>query len=859
MFLSSNSVYSSYLYWSETLNFPYPLASHSTHTVENKIFIVGGAGNSGQVSNVIEGTIDTNTGQIVSWKFSSKPLPITNYWHVGYTLNNKILIAGGTYYPPGVNSRKSVYINEIDNSGDLTEWKKLNDLPIDVEGISLAGSAMVGDYIYFIGGATWTGSYITKRNEKVLFANWKSINDYISWDFTTPLPQPLEGPGVVGVRNSIIVVGGQSPNGPSNKTYIGNVTFDGKILDWMEVNSLPAPIYRPAITSIGDYVFIGGGVSNGTESNKVYYAKVTSENGFEGWNQISPLPGYYCCSSMIISNNYIFNLNGVLSGGFTNKVYISHLKDFISTSPPPSPPIIPNPLVLIPGMGGSWNYEAIVHGRDEKNDKWKGMPYYFKETYGGLLHALEDAGYEKEKNLYIYYYDWRKNITYNALELDSFIKDKVLKDKLENTKVDMVGHSMGGLIARKYNQYFKSENVNKVITSGSPHKGTGMVFRLWEGADYSDMEGLMGPALRTYVNIHNKNYKTNVETIQKSAPSVLDLFPMWDFLKDSGGSLKSAESIHWKNEFIPTLDPLYELSNPGTTTIFGTGHDTIKYIKIEDRNDKDETFGKWIDGKPVSQEYEIGDGAILAASARIPEINFVEELNSNHGELMTKATAQYNLLKSLGIDSSKIKVYPNNNFPGFGKVIVLTVASPVEFSLEDPVGEIYEPDDGFLMLRKPGSGNYKVHLEGVESGDFTIYFGRINDGDEAWEEVSGHIFEDGIATYEFDVDFDSPNLGADPLKNAIERLEDLLQWLSLKNIPGDLKREWLNNIRSLTIQLKENKPPAKDLWVVKKIDQLLQEIQTGKYKKSFNKDVEERITQDLNTVRQDMEQDMEDR
>ena len=280
---------------------------------------------------------------------------------------------------------------------------------------------------------------------------------------------------------------------------------------------------------------------------------------------------------------------------------------------------------------------------------------------------------------------------------------------------------------------------------------------------------------------------------------------------------------------------------------------------MEERNDKDETFGKWIDGKPVSQEYEIGDGAILAASARIPEINFVEELNSNHGELMTKATAQYNLLKSLGIDSSKIKVYPNNNFPGFGKVIVLTVASPVEFSLEDPVGEIYEPDDGFLMLRKPGSGNYKVHLEGVESGDFTIYFGRINDGDEAWEEVSGHIFEDGIATYEFDVDFDSPNLGADPLKNAIERLEDLLQWLSLKNIPGDLKREWLNNIRSLTIQLKENKPPAKDLWVVKKIDQLLQEIQTGKYKKSFNKDVEERITQDLNTVRQDMEQDMEDR
>ena len=42
-------------------------------------------------------------------------------------------------------------------------------------------------------------------------------------------------------------------------------------------------------------------------------------------------------------------------------------------------------------------------------------------------------------------------------------------------KVDLVGHSFGGLVARYY-AAVKSENVNKVITVGAPHKGMGFFF-----------------------------------------------------------------------------------------------------------------------------------------------------------------------------------------------------------------------------------------------------------------------------------------------------------------------------------------------------------------------------------------------
>src|SRR3989344_2709761 len=283
--------------------------------------------------------------------------------------------------------------------------------------------------------------------------------------------------------------------------------------------------------------------------------------------------------------------------------------------------------------------------------------------------------------------------------------------------------------------------------------------------------------------------------------------------------------MYWKNNFLPGIISDFEkISLPNTVTIYGSCHNTIKFLKISDRNDKDEIFDRWIDGKPVDQEFVTGDGTILASSAKIDDLVHIDEVGADHGQLMNNGPAQWNILKTLGVADNSIQTFPKVIYPNYKKAIVLTVASPVVFSLEDPDGNSHSPIDDLLVLDNPKSGNYKVNLAGSVTGNFTIYFGRINDGDEAWEEVSGHIFEDGIATYEFDVDFDSPNLGADPLKNAIERLEDLLQWLSLK-----------------------------------KIDQLLQEIQTGKYKKSFNKDVEERITQDLNTVRQDMEQDMEDR
>lgn len=130
------------------------------------------------------------------------------------------------------------------------------------------------------------------------------------------------------------------------------------------------------------------------------------------------------------------------------------------------------------------------------------------ENYDLLVRTLSEAGYvpdnrpmPPDKNFYtqfVFYYDWRREISENAVELEQFISEKRAYIQrryrelygLENYDVqfDVIGHSMGGLLARYYLLYggtllpddeneklrvtWKgSKHVDKVIIVGTPNAG----------------------------------------------------------------------------------------------------------------------------------------------------------------------------------------------------------------------------------------------------------------------------------------------------------------------------------------------------------------------------------------------------
>jgi len=71
------------------------------------------------------------------------------------------------------------------------------------------------------------------------------------------------------------------------------------------------------------------------------------------------------------------------------------------------------------------------------------------------------------RNLYIFHYDWRQDNVYNAQRLNSFI-EQVLNQHTDHQQVDVVAHSLGGLILRYY-QRFGAQDVLSQIPSGSDH------------------------------------------------------------------------------------------------------------------------------------------------------------------------------------------------------------------------------------------------------------------------------------------------------------------------------------------------------------------------------------------------------
>jgi hypothetical protein len=121
-----------------------------------------------------------------------------------------------------------------------------------------------------------------------------------------------------------------------------------------------------------------------------------------------------------------------------------------------------DPVIVVPGIMGSF---AKEEGGELRLDP-------MLHTYDDLVEALlKNGGYTRGVNLFTFPYDWEKSNKISAEKLKQKIQQ--IKNQTAMPKVDLVAHSMGGLVAR---HYIQSENyledVDQVITMGTPHLGS---------------------------------------------------------------------------------------------------------------------------------------------------------------------------------------------------------------------------------------------------------------------------------------------------------------------------------------------------------------------------------------------------
>jgi len=420
----------------------------------------------------------------------------------------------------------------------------------------------------------------------------------------------------------------------------------------------------------------------------------------------------------------------------------------------------PDPVIIVPGIMGSW----------EVNGKWELDPIL--HTYDNLWQALKNAGYEEGKTLFAFPYEWRQDNILTAHQLKQKIDE--VKQISQRNKVDIVAHSMGGLVARDYaeSNYYGSD-IDQLVFLGVPHKGSPEAYLRWEAAEGFEDTRAMLARLFFAQEAHARGYNSLFDYIQNYVKSVEQLLPDYAYLQNSGETgFRIYDKINYPdnypyNTFLENLnltDKISQLLNTVNIKNFigETGDNTINAIKVDSGQ---EYWPMWQHGYAIESIRLTGDGTVPEISSSIFEPVKID--NAKHDALPTKAQKQIIQYLTGNLPDSEITDFHIPNV-----LLVVRMFSPADFVVISPdgkrlgkdflsgqaVNEIpgafysgFDSDTEFAVITDPLDGEYKIELRGTGSGEYKVSASLIDDVREISNEFSGSIVPS--AQREFTLDY----------------------------------------------------------------------------------------------------------
>ena len=516
-------------------------------------------------------------------------------------------------------------------------------------------------------------------------------------------------------------------------------------------------------TDVSGYVRSGGtGVANATvnlidpQSGEPAYSALTDENGYYALEVETWGDDYY--DFQILADGFEEKTQANVAIPFNSAITLNFDIEPLATTP--------EPVILVPGIMGSWN----ISGR------WQIDPIF--HTYDNLMEALIAAGYredsllEAKPTLFTFPYDWRADNNITA----GLLKEKIqrVKEISGRDKVDIIAHSMGGLVARSYiegNDY--QNDIDQVVFLGTPHLGSPESYLKYEGAEFVEKWDWFKKYFFQIEAAFN-GYLDLTDYIRVQVPAVEQLLPIYSYLKDkqqdNSWQLRTYPLNYPQNNYLENLNSqtnvnlLKQRANI-TNIIADLGVDsTLNFLRvIADPNPND---NKWQNGYPEDLEKNLdslekgnGDSTVPLSSANsISGVEVIETNSSDHESLPT--VMQKEVIKTLtGKEPSD---YFNSKITAtIKRWAFFRVYSPVDFAVIAPDGkrigkdfsgnvEINQIPDAFysgfggqaefVLIPNPADGEYKIEVQGVANGgEYTLANGIIDGNNEISREFSGTI------------------------------------------------------------------------------------------------------------------------
>ncbi|MFA5871095.1 MAG: alpha/beta fold hydrolase [Parcubacteria group bacterium] len=432
-----------------------------------------------------------------------------------------------------------------------------------------------------------------------------------------------------------------------------------------------------------------------------------------------------------------------------------------------------DPVIVIPGIMGSWKV----------GDKWELDP--ITHSYDNLIFELDNEGYTPGYDLFEFPYQWRNSNVENAEYLGNYID--AIETQKSWPKVDIVAHSMGGLLARQYIESFENEyeiDVDQLITLGTPHNGSLVAYLMREaGEGFSGIDGYA--AKKIFTREAEKASEENLFYYIRNRPmsSVQELLPTNNYLFNlDSNSPKIYPTGYPRNEFLEKLnseDGMIKLNMVEFDNIYGeySGEKTLGGFKTINAP----AFGDyWEHGYPKNYNflgskeglvYVEGDGTVPKDSAISVPSDERRGVPSSHNKLPTEA--QKDVLEYL------TGIRPANEIRDAGmdirEILLIQVYCPIDIQVTDPNGNISGTNfangssinniegaayikngdnEEFITIPNPVKDEqYIIKTKGTgEGGDYKIEVAKIteNNSNPDQTEEPPVIIEGNIQSGDFD-------------------------------------------------------------------------------------------------------------
>ncbi len=377
------------------------------------------------------------------------------------------------------------------------------------------------------------------------------------------------------------------------------------------------------------------------------------------------------------------------------------------------------------------------------------VPGFEVNTFLDLKESFNNIQYIQDKNLFFFPYDWRVDLNITK----DLLKQKIdeVKQKTGATKVDIIAHSMGGLLTKNYLNLYGKESIDKLIFVGTPHLGAPKAAKTLLVGERFDIPMLADSAMRS---------------LALNAPAVYELLPGQTYFNQAQGYIKTKGStdvlgysatkdflvsggVNWnildktQNFFGKSLE---EMSLDGIDAYNIAGCRSATQAGYEFGADKTDI---------VALRESSGDGTVPLESAdyvNVPNNHKFYFKDATHSKLPSAESVRniiLNIIKGEQVTLPSDLAQGDSSFCDFkGKELLWH--SPVEVHVYDELGNHTGPTENnvieynipgveyqivghnkFIFLPTDTGHVYRIVSHGTDAGTFDLFVRENNNGEIA--------------------------------------------------------------------------------------------------------------------------------